>query len=400
MSDLLQKAEQFVFELFKDKLSSEHTYHNFLHTEFVVQKTKELIENEPVSEQEKELLLLAAWFHDTGHIQGAENHEAKSFEIAQSFLQENNFQTAEIESMKEIILNTCIGQEASCKLGKILRDADSAHLGSEMYEEISRQLRVEWELIHGKKLTDYEWNLENYNFLTRQHKYFTDYAKKNWQPVKMKNVFKIQSEIAIQQNEGLSKQEIKKKKLEKLERPERGIETMFRVTLNNHTRLSEIADNKANILLSVNAIIISIALSTLLPKLGTPKNAYLIVPTLTMLLVSVLSIIFAILATKPNITKGIFTQEDVQNKKVNLLFFGNFYKMPLDKYEAGMNEVMNDRAYLYNSLTRDLYFLGIVLHRKYKLLRLTYYIFMFGTIITVLAFVYAFQHNGGMVGLF
>lgn len=400
MSDLLQKAEQFVFELFKDKLSSEHTYHNFLHTQFVVQKTKELIEHEPVSEQEKELLLLAAWFHDTGHIEGSENHEEKSFEIAVSFLKENNFSDSQIQSVKEIILNTCINRNSSSKLGKILRDADSAHLGSEMYEEISKQLRIEWELVNGKKLTDYEWNLENYKFLTRDHRYFTDYAQANWQPVKMRNVFKIQNEINVLQNEGLSKQEIKKKKLEKLERPERGIETMFRVTLNNHTRLSEIADSKANILLSVNAIIISIALSTLLPKLGSPKNEYLIMPTMTMLLVSVLSIIFAILATKPNITKGTFTNEDVQNKKVNLLFFGNFYKMPLDKFEAGMNEVMNDRAYLYNSLTRDLYYLGLVLDKKYKMLRLTYYVFMFGTIATVIAFVFAFQQNGGMDGLF
>ncbi len=400
MSDLLQKAEQYVFDLFKDKLSSEHTYHNFLHTQFVVQKTKELIENEPVSEEEKQSVLLAAWFHDTGHVEGSDNHEEKSFEIAKSFLKENNFQDSEIESIKEIILDTCINHGVSCKLGKILRDADSAHLGSELYEEISKQLRQEWELIDHKKFTDYEWAQKNYNFLTREHKFFTDYAKANWQPVKMKNVFKLQNELNTFREEGLSKQEIKKKKLEKLERPERGIETMFRVTLNNHTRLSEIADSKANILLSVNAIIISIALSTLLPKLGSPKNEYLIMPTLTMLFVGVLSIIFAILATKPNITKGTFTQEDVQNKKVNLLFFGNFYKMPLDKYEAAMNELMKDKEYLYNSLTRDLYYLGLVLDRKYKLLRITYYVFMFGTIVTVLAFVYAFQQNGGMEGLF
>ena len=398
----MQKAEQFVFDLFKDKLSSQHTYHNFLHTEFVVQKTKELIENESntLSEREKELLLLAAWFHDTGHVEGTENHEEKSFEIAKSFLKENNFSEEEIKSVQEIILNTCVSKEVSCKLGEFLRDADSAHIGSDMYEEISRQLRLEWELVNGKKLTDYEWAVENYNFLTREHKFFTNYAKTHWQPVKMKNVYRIQNEISNFKNEGLSKQEIKKKKLEKLERPERGIETMFRVTLNNHTRLSEIADSKANILLSVNAIIISIALSTLLPKLGSPKNAYLIVPTLTMLLVSVLSIIFAILATKPNITKGTFTDSDVQNKKVNLLFFGNFYKMPLDKYEAAMNEVMKDKEYLYNSLTRDLYYLGLVLDKKYKRLRVTYYVFMFGTILTVIAFIFAFQQEGGMESLF
>ena len=59
-----------------------------------------------------------------------------------------------------------------------------------------------------------------------------------------------------------------------MKKPDRGIDTLFRVTLNNHTRLSDIADSKANILLSVNAIIISIALSTLLPKLASEKSLF------------------------------------------------------------------------------------------------------------------------------
>ena len=56
--------------------------------------------------------------------------------------------------------------------------------------------------------------------------------------------------------------------------PERGVETMFRVALKNHMTLSNIADTKANILLSVNAIIMSLALSTLLPVLDNPSNHY------------------------------------------------------------------------------------------------------------------------------
>lgn len=170
----------------------------------------------------------------------------------------------------------------------------------------------------------------------------------------------------------------------------RAIDTMFRVTLNNHTRLSEIADSKANILLSVNAIIISIVLSSLIPKLDAPRNYHLIVPTFILLMSSVVSIIFAIISTRPKVTSGSFTRDEVQQKKVNILFFGNFYKMPLSEYEWAMNELMKDRDALYNTLTKDLYYLGLVLNRKYKLLRITYGIFMTGIIVSVIAFVWAF----------
>ena len=112
-----------------------------------------------------------------------------------------------------------------------------------------------------------------------------------------------------------------------------------------------------------------------------------------MLLSSVVSIIFAILATKPNVTYESFNEEDVKQKKVNLLFFGNFYQMSLESYEEAMQELMKDRDYLYNSLTRDLYFLGKVLERKYRLLSITYTIFMIGTILSVLTFSYAVLTN-------
>ena len=126
-------------------------------------------------------------------------------------------------------------------------------------------------------------------------------------------------------------------------------------------------------------------------KLDKPDNYYLIYPTLLFLFVSVVTMIFSILSTRPKVTSGTFTKEDVKNRKVNLLFFGNFHKMPLEDFQAGMTELMNDRDYLYKSLMKDLYFLGIVLNRKYKLLRIAYTIFMVGIILSVIAFVIAFE---------
>ena len=191
--------------------------------------------------------------------------------------------------------------------------------------------------------------------------------------------------------ESFSIESDKSKKKIKEPKPERGIDTMFRTTLNNHNNLSGLVDNKANILLSVNAIIISVSLTTIIPKLDNPSNAHLILPTMILIVTSVIAITFAILATRPTITKGSFTKKEVDEKKVNLLFFGNFYKMPYEDYNWAMNELMKDKDYVYNSMIKDLYHLGIVLEKKYRLLRVAYTIFMFGIIISVLAFLIAFK---------
>ncbi|WP_298145780.1 Pycsar system effector family protein [Flavobacterium sp.] len=191
------------------------------------------------------------------------------------------------------------------------------------------------------------------------------------------------SEISTENDKG--------KKKNKVPKTERGIDTMFRTTLNNHNNLSGLVDNKANILLSVNAIIISVSLTTIIPKLDNPSNAHLIIPTLILIVSSVIAITFAILATRPTITGGSFTRKEVYEKKVNLLFFGNFYKMSYEDYSWAMNELIKDKDYVYNSMIKDLYHLGIVLEKKYRLLRIAYTIFMFGIIISVIAFLIAFQ---------
>ena len=91
--------------------------------------------------------------------------------------------------------------------------------------------------------------------------------------------------------------------------------------------------------------------------------------------------------TKPKTTHGKLSRKEVEERKGNLVFFGNFHKMSLEDYEWGMGELMQDRDFLYKSLTRDLYFLGKVLNRKYNLLRYSYYTFVVGLVISIAMFV-------------
>ena len=145
------------------------------------------------------------------------------------------------------------------------------------------------------------------------------------------------------------------------------------------------ADSKANIMISINSIIMSVVLGSLMQKLDS--NDHLIIPTIILLSVNLGALIFAILSLRPNVSAGLFTREDIENQKTNLLFFGNFHKMKREDYHWGMNKLMENANFLYSNLIDDIYFLGVVLARKYKLLRTSYTIFMFGMVIVVIAFV-------------
>jgi len=389
--NLIEQSEDFVSNLLKDKLSNLYSYHNFNHTFTVVTAVKELCKKEDVHDADKEALLVAAWFHDTGYVEGYENHEDKSVKIARDFLKEKGKSEEFIALVSSLILATAKEYQPKTHLEKIIKDADYAHLMGTEYTTTCELLRLELKNTGIVSFSNAEWTRENLNFLLNKHRFYTDYALKKWQPLKEKNLLLIQKKINKQELKAAAAIEEENKKKDKAEKPDRGIDTLFRVTLGNHTRLSGIADSKANILLSVNAIIISIALSSIIPKLDSPKNAHLVVPTFIMLMSSVITIIFAILSTRPKVTSGFFTRDDVEAKKVNLMFFGNFYKMPLEDYDWAMNEMMKDRDYLYSTMIKDLYYLGLVLQRKYNLLRIAYNFFMFGLIITVISFVIAFK---------
>ncbi|MGG5209772.1 Pycsar system effector family protein [Chryseobacterium sp. MIQD13] len=385
--NVLHKAKDYVEILFKDKLSSVYFYHNFIHTTYTVNKAEEIMRNTPVSKEDQEKVLLALWFHDTGYVECAQNHEEKGVAILTDFLKQESYPENYIEDVSKLILATKITYEPQNLLEKIVKDADCSHFASHDYNDISDALRKEWELTNVRCFSNDEWNAGNLEMLKNKHHYYTEYAQENWEPLKKKNIKKIEKKLEKEEDK---KENSESKKDPKDPKSDRSVDTLFRVTLNNHTRLSDIADSKANILLSVNAIIISVCLSVLVPKLDTPKNAHLIIPSFVLLVSSVLTIIFAILSTKPNVTKTHFTAQDIADRKVNLLFFGNFHQMIFNDYHNAMKDLIKDRDYIYDSMVKDLYFLGKVLDRKYKLLSITYKIFMAGIIISVLSFGYAF----------
>lgn len=160
---------------------------------------------------------------------------------------------------------------------------------------------------------------------------------------------------------------------------------MFKTTLRNHIDLTNIADGKANIMLSINALIITIAMPLLISEVE--KSPYLIMPIGLLLLTCVLSIIFAALATRPIKTNGVTPLDKVKNTGSNIFFFGNFHNMKIEDYHAGLKEVLADEKVLEQSIFNDLYYLGLALGKKFELLRICYMVFMIGIVLSALSFV-------------
>ena len=386
MSNIVEAADNFIFQLFKDKLPSTFVYHNYTHSKRVYKSINEIIENSQFDVKDATILRLAALLHDTGYIIGRENHEEESVKIANKFLKEHNVDDDIINGVEKCILATKFKDTTpQSELEKAIRDADSSHFGKDYFEEASEFLRQEYLIQKVHNYTSREWLDENIKVLVENHQFYTEYALKEWQPVKEENLADLLNKRK-KRKEKIQKERVKAKlKAQyKNDSPERGIQTFYRTALRNHMKLSDIADTKANIMLSVNAIIISLVLSNLISKLD--NNNYLIIPTAIFILFSAITMILAVIATRPNVTRGEFTKEDVANRSVNLTFFGNFHKMELEQYEWAIEELLKDRSYVYKSLTKDLYFLGKVLDRKYRILRLTYTIFVAGTIISLISF--------------
>jgi Family of unknown function (DUF5706) len=164
----------------------------------------------------------------------------------------------------------------------------------------------------------------------------------------------------------------------------RGIETLFRTSYRTNMDLSSLADTKANIMISINGIIISIILASISPKIDA--NPWLILPTTVLLLSCLVSIVYAVLSARPRVHQQVITLDEVRNNTANILFFGNFVSLREREYIVGMKELLQNSDTLHEQMIKDIYGLGRVLIKKYGLLRISYTAFMFGLISGVLLY--------------
>jgi predicted metal-dependent HD superfamily phosphohydrolase len=394
-----KRVEEYVTSLFEKLHSPSLAFHNIDHTRSVVKHCEEIAQNYNLKENEWLVLKSAAWFHDTGYLfTEPAKHEETSCEVMRKFMKDLTDEQT-VNEIEGAIMATKFPTHPQSLVSQILCDADTYNFGTKDFKETNKKAFEEAMLRDPD--TQKEKFLKNTINLLESHSYYTSYCQQQLDARKQKNLQKLEKKLRKVQEEGDKEDKPETADLSDVEKDKnglmsKGIQTMLRLTSANHLRLSELADHKANILISVNAIIISVILSVLLRKLQ--EETYLIIPTIIFLVVAVVTIVLSILATRPKISGGNFTMDEVREKKTNLLFFGNFYKATYEQYDEAMRQMMLDTDYLYGSLIKDIYYLGAVLGRKYKLLRIAYNIFMIGIVVSVIAFAIAAFFNNGSTG--
>lgn len=379
-------TEQFVSQLLSTQLDKDLTYHNLPHTLAVRNAALAIAQTMGCQEEDQEILELACLLHDVGFTELYTGHEAVSRRIAQQFLTQQDYPEDKIAQVLRCIEVTASAAHPTNMLEQVIKDADYVNLSSENYLQSIEALRHEWAYFLNEKYTDKDWLQLNYEFL-KTHQYFTPAARQ---------LFELQKELNRKELKKIVKKD-RKVNLVTIDEElipqvaisdNKSASMMFKTALRNHLDLSNLADNKSNMMISVNALIITVAI----PLMSTysQKAPFLLIPMITLVAGCLVSMIFATLATRPIKMTGYTSMQKIKAGESNLFFFGNFYSMNFKDYQKGMMHVIADEKDMDNTIMRDLFFLGRSLGKKYRQLRYCYNIFMIGVVATVIVFTVCF----------
>lgn len=284
----------------------------------------------------------------------------------------------EVKRLKRILAVLQGEEPASSLEEQILHDSCWAFLGQGKFLRQGRLWRLELEHSGTEQfLFERNWFL----FLVEQikaHPFQTNFAQKEYGKKRLSNLSKV-----LRKAEKASTDQQRQKTGKHLGR---GIDTLFRVGFNNHMEMSALADGKANMIISINTILLSI-----LVTLGSTQTYWLermdlrllnFLPLGILLLTCTVSLVFALLSTRPKMT-----EDRVQSYDRNRLFFGVFLEQSKSEFLSYLDDLKDDQHRLYQHLGRDLYSLGEILNKKYRLIKYSYNCFLVGILVTVLSFV-------------
>jgi predicted metal-dependent HD superfamily phosphohydrolase len=192
---MIEHIEKYCVELLSSPEIERFSYHNLDHTLEVVQNVKYITAAMDINPRDTELLVIAAWFHDTGFIQKYKGHEEVSKQIAKNFLEDLNVDQTTIEEICDCIEATKMPPSPATVLAEILCDADIFHISNLHFFYKKILLRKEWEVFCDMSVTDKEWHLLNIDFLEKCS-FRSTYGKNFLEIGKQENVERVKKILA------------------------------------------------------------------------------------------------------------------------------------------------------------------------------------------------------------
>lgn len=385
-------AKEQVFDQFKTKGTPRLVYHNYELTTYLLQLIENIGQEIKVSDNAKELANLAGLFCYTGFLSDYQNATETSVRQAESFLSGQGYSRAKTEKIKDLIRLLDRNTTPVTEEQELFSDALNALHFGERFGTKRQLLELEQSLMDQGELPKEQWTALQLQKLLGA-KFYTIFGKTHFEPILAQNIYSLKKQVDKLRRKGniVIETPSKPNMFEELEPmvPNRAIQTYFRTNYRNHINLSAIADNKANIMISVNAILLSVLLSLLTYKNISETNPMVLMAVIIFSITGLASLVYAVLSARPKITTINKNVSDIQEIKKNIVFFGNYVHLDLEEYEAAMDELFRDGALIYGNMTRDIYFLGKVLDKKYRYLTNSYNIFMVGFVATATTLIIA-----------
>ena len=414
----LKQAPDYVRQRFHEDLDPLFLFHNYAYAEEMADKARELgptaFGEAPEPKKNKknkggdagaeakedttppptpltDALELAAWFYALGYTGGEAGWADRSADELERFAAEHKLRldTDQGNPADWIRRAPEAGEDDPLPV-RLLHDVAWNWLGRKRYERRSELLQLEREALHGPEDDPTNFGRKMQDFLLNFN-YLTAVGKEEFDARRRKNVSEQQSN-----NYKIQQKEVKAKTGKNFGR---GIDTMYRTAFRNHINLSRIADGKANMMISINTIILSILITISGASLSFFEDTFFenpefLVPIIALLLSSLTAVVFAVFSARPKVTEyRIKKKKLLDSKEASLLYFGNFLKIEKSDFIDYMAKMKMDQSSLYDDLARDLYDLGQVLHRKYLLLTISYNTFVGGLALSVISFLVVYLLN-------
>lgn len=375
-SSQIKGIKNFAKDILKQGLSNDLSYYNWPNTKDNIETVEMLIERSKLPVDDAHMVKAATYFLYTGFSKlDTENHFQESKNIATEYLQKNQFPSVFVQGVNDCLqLTIDRNLEPKGKAQKVFHDVFYSVYGQ---KKLHKRIEASWEELNllGAEKEDILTVMETTYTHMNDHEFHTPCAKRKFRFRKLKNGIKLQSYI----DKVRSKNMLSSNKTAM---------TMFKTALRNHIDLVNIADKKAGIMISINAILMTV----MIPILGSyilDVSKY-IIPSVILLLTCGAAVILATMATRPQRSDGKIDENEKLAGNKSLFYFGNFFKMGKNEYQNAIKDVIVRDKILENSVINDLYEMGVLLGIKYRRLRWCYIVFAVGIGLTLLSFLFSF----------
>lgn len=382
---LIKTARDYIYSFFEGH-GEGFVYHNYSYISENIKAFREIAKAEDVGKQEYEMAQLAVAFKDVG-LPMSDNRDLDNQSIIDRFLGKANLSAEQLDSFNYFLGFLKSKQTPKNKLEQVLRDSIDIHLAHPDALEWINLLRIEREKLYNKTYNDIKWmEICKRYYLT--HSFFTRYAKTRYGVQRNKNFYEIERLLyrmksdLEKQNRAIA-QDFSEGRL-----TFRETEDLFKIAFRNYVDLVSVADSKAGLMIQVNSILATVVIAFSFRYLE--RHPVFIIPTALILVVALGTIFFAILASRP--------QEEVQKatgiKDKDAFFFGSFDRIDddfrhtqWDDFKDSMQNIVNGtKEDVYRQVSQETFMVRKVLAQKFRYISIAYKVFMYGLIISTIAF--------------